>query len=222
MKDTIKKFKYVALGTIAYVFRLKAIFARALLIPFFLYLLLDMTEYLEPIPFLSFSVGFAYLIVHTLFAITTHRIVLLGRESTPKWGILNWSKRETKFVLHMFGLGLMVIPLVVLGFVPVVGMILFLGVMFWFIGRLSLVFPAIAIDQGISFKYSWELTRNYQFLMVLVVIVFPLLLLIPSMLISMVPYTFIITSTLSTLSTVFMVTALSITYREICEEIVES
>ena len=76
---------------------------------------------------------------------------------------------------------------------------------------------------------SWDLTKDYQLLMLLVVIVCPVLLAIPSILLSLIPYPFILTnfvSTLvivltnfvSTLVIVFEVAALSMAYQLITSE----
>ncbi len=218
MKNTLQKFKYVMQSAIRYVFEYKGALIKALIIPFCLYLLLDLAEYLELTTTAKVIASILGWIAHTLFAVTTHRIVLLGPESIPKWGALSWSKRETLFALHMLGLGVVVIPLAIFGFVPFIGVLLVICSAFWVIGRLSLVFPAIAIDQGVSFKYSWNITRNYQLLMVLVVIVFPILLWVPALLLSFIPYGFIGASILSTFATVFTVAALSVTYKEVLKE----
>ena len=222
MKFVITKFRYAVLGAVGYVFEYRNKLAKALLIPFLLYLALDVATYIQPIPVVAFGVSIMSIFVHSLFAITTHRIILLGPESVPKWGILSWSKRETSFALHLVGISLMLIPITVLAFIPTIGMALIIPTMFWLLGRLSLVFPGIAIDQAISYKHSWKLTKNNQILMMLVVILFPVLLLIPSKLISTIPYTFFISSALSTLCTVFMVAALSITYKELSIEALDN
>lgn len=163
--------------------------------------------------------GVLTVIVHTVFAITTHRIILLGPDAIPKWGLNTWSKRETFFALHFVGLSLVSVPILFLAFIPVVGWILALGLFSWLIGRASLVFPGIAVDQGITFKLSWELTNNRQLLMVLVVVAFPVFLMSPVYLLRFFPYTLPITSVISTGVTVVTITALSLTYKRICQDV---
>ena len=227
-------FRKIAFGAFGYVYEYKYTLAKALLIPFALYMTLDAVEILEPSFIASIGFAIAYLMIQTLFAITTHRVILLGPESVPKWGVLKWSKRETFFALHILGLavltgilGGMVTFLVsmLIPFANILGWgsaLIFIGAVAWLFARLALVFPAIAIDQGVSFKYSWKLTKNHQFLMVLVVVIFPALLLIPAYLLSSIQYSFILTSFLSSFATVFMVAALSVAYKMVCEEIYES
>jgi hypothetical protein len=88
----------------------------------------------------------------------------------------------------------------------------------WMMSRWSLVFPGIAIDKEISFELSWELTKDHQLLMFLVVIVFPVLLNIPTFFLEKLPKTIVLTIFLSTLSIVFTVAALSVSYQLIDKE----
>ena len=215
-------FKEVTLAAIGYVILYKRPLAKALLVPFVLFMLLDVTELFEPNLLVSIVTGVLALMVQTVFAITTHRMILLGPNSVPEWGLFKWSKRETFFALHVIGLGLTMVPIALLGLIPIVGLAIAIGTMCWVFARLSLVFPAIAIDQGVSFKLSWDLTKNRQLLMFLVVVVFPLALMIPANLLSFLPYSFLLTSLLATFATVFMVAALSVSYRLIYRETYES
>lgn len=211
-------FKEVVLAAIGYVIELKRPLSKALLVPFVLYILLDAADLQEPNSIASFSFWVLTIMVQTIFAITTHRMILLGPHSVPEWGMFKWSKRETYFALHVIGMGLLIVPVLVLAFIPVLGWLIGLGLMCWVLSRLSLVFPAIAIDQGVSFKYSWDLTRDKQLLMFLVVIVIPLVLIVPAILLSFIPYSFLVTSFLTTLATIFMVAALSVSYKLIYAE----
>src|SRR5690606_34925168 len=90
--------------------------------------------------------------VQSIFAITTHRVLLLGPNSVPTWGITSWTKRETFFVLHVLGLYLIVKAMTFLAYISSVGGIIALVLMFWIIGRFCLVFPGIAVDKGVSFR----------------------------------------------------------------------
>ena len=212
------KFREIFWETLGYGILYKQRLAQALLLPFMLYIALDMVPDLEMGLLVSTGMGVLTVIVHTVFAITTHRIILLGPDAVPKWGITKWSKRETFFSLHFVGLTLIFVPLSFLGFIPVVGWVLATGLFSWLLGRFSLVFPGIAVDEGVTFKLSWELTKNRQKLMVLVVVVFPVFLMFPAFLLKLLPYTLPITSFLSTLATVFTVIALSASYKHIGRE----
>jgi len=215
-------FKYIVAGAIGLVYESRAVLSKALLVPFALYMLLDAISALKLAVPVTYAVFILNVAVQTVFAITTHRVLLLGPGSVPKWGLYKLSKRELYFVAHLLGLGLILLPLGLLTFIPFVGGILAIVLYCWLVGRLSLVFPAIAIDQGVSFKYSWELTKNYQLLMFLVVIIYPILLAIPALFIGLVSNMSYIVSFLSTLATVFVVAALSVSYKLIYAEAYES
>lgn len=214
----MNEFKKVIAGVFYYIFKYRKTLAKTLAWPFSVLILLDVMEYLEFGILASIFIGIATVVIQTIFSITTHRVVLLGPESVPKWGLASWSKREAFFAFHLIGLYLIVVSLSFLGVIPVLGAILALVVLCWLIGRFSLVFPGIAVDKGVSFNLSWELTKNYQLLMFLVVIVFPLLLAIPMLLVTLVPHAFWLSSLLSTFVMVFEVAALSMAYLLIISE----
>jgi len=219
-------FKEVVLGSIGYIFTYKIRLAKALCIPFVIYVLMDAA--LEVLPDISpgmtglVVLGCLSIIVQAVVAVTTHRMVLLGPDSVSEWGSFKWSMRETSFLLRVVGLGVIVGLLSILGLFGIAGFGVALILMLWLAGRLSLVFPAIAIDKNITFKESWALTKDYQLLMVLAVIVFPIAVTIPViMLLETVPYTFLLVSFVSMLATVLAVTALSVSYQYVFRGIPE-
>ncbi len=215
-------FREVALGAIGYLNELKQPLAKALVIPFLIYTVLNAAAHID-LNILAFLFATLFsLMVQTVIAVTTHRMILLGPGAVPEWGISRWSMRETFFTLHAVGLVLVVSPLGLLGIVPVVGWLLALIVACWLIGRLSLVFPGIAIDQGVTFGLSWKLTRNRQMLMFLVVVIFPAMLFLPIFLLELLPYTLILTSFLATLATIMTIAALSVAYKIIYKETYET
>lgn len=206
-------FKKVVAGAFYYINEYKRTLAKALFLPFLAIISIDvMTEMLEPNMAVYIVLGLVSVVVQTIFAITTHRVVLLGPSSISAWGITSWSKRESFFVLHIIGISIMGIPFALLGFIPIVGGITALILICWFAGRLCLVFPGIAVDKGVSFKLSWELTEHHQLLMFLVVILFPTLLAIPSVILVLLPHGYILSSIFSAFILVFQVAALSMAY----------
>ena len=215
------EFKKVVAGALVYVNQYRHVLLKALAIPFIVYLLIDVITLLDIPPVLTWLLAALGLGVQAIFAITTHRVVLLGPGSVSTWGITSWSKRETYFVLHVIGLGLLIVPMAAVGSIPIVGTLVALVLICWVTGRLSLVFPAIAVDKGVSFKLSWEMMENYQMLMFSVVILFPMLLGIPAILLNFIPYTFLLASLVSTVVIVFQVAALSMAYQLISEGMYE-
>lgn len=211
-------FSYVVLGAFGLVYEHRVALAKALAWPFLLYLALNMLQSPESSQVSKFIIGFLGLLAQTIFAITTHRITLLGASSVGEWGLYRWTARETNFVLYGFGLGLIMVPFALLIFIPVIGWMLMIGLMCWIIGRLSLVFPAIAADQPITFMQSWQLTQNHQLLMFLVVVIFPLIMVVPALLLTLVPQIHFLTSVVTMLATVFVVAALSVAYQVVTRE----
>ena len=211
-------FTKVMAGAFYYVYENRVPLVKALSLPFIAFLVLGFIWEFEidgPIWYLLVALES---FLQVIFAITTHRIVLLEKESVPEWGLRSWSKRETFYCLHILGLAMISTVPVSLGLIPFVGPAIALLTIFWVCSRLSLVFPGIAVDKGVSFQMSWDLTKDYQLLMLLVIIVCPVLLAIPIILLSLIPYTFILTNFISTLVIVFEVAALSMAYQLITSE----
>lgn len=232
-------FKKVVLGAFGFVWIYRRQLFTALVFPFAFYVVVRLAQALLEGSGGGWILGLAEILAETLFAVTTHRMILLGPEAVPKWGILRWSKRETIFALHVFALQLLVILLAIplaIGFslvsepgsimVMPLGFVILVAA-FWLIGRLSLVFPGIAIDKGVMFVESWRLTKSYQVLMFCVVLLFPALLLIPLFAVGAVPALLFnnvflnafIESFLMTFATVFIVAALSVAYQIVTREV---
>src|SRR3989475_4252641 len=115
-------------------------------------------------------------VVFTLFAITCHRIVLLGDASVPEYGLHSWTSRETRF----FGWGAVVFLYVLLIVVPVILVIVgaaFAGVPFtkgyekywgllaavpamYVVARLAVLFPATAVGERRSTDWAFKTTAK--------------------------------------------------------------
>jgi len=212
-------FKKVVFGAFYIVNGYRASLAKALAIPFCFYLAIEGCAYLELPDVISWLLAVLSWIVYAVIAITTHRVVLLGPNSVPKWGITSWSKRETYFIFHVLAIGLITMGVSLLGLIPVVGLIAALLASCWLLPRFSLVFPGIAVDKGVTLKLSWELTKNYQLHMFLIVILFPILLSIPTLLFALVPYGSFLSSVCAAFVIVVEIAALSLTYQQITSEV---
>ena len=121
---------------------------------------------------------------YALFAVVVHRTVILGSESLPnRYGIF-WSARETRFVGWTIALFILTLGLaffigigatILAGALPP-GPLTFL-VLFgvWFVvayiyTRLSMLFPATAIDDATSFERAWQLTDGNGIRMIVVML----------------------------------------------------
>ncbi len=222
----------------------RGILAKALLIPFIVSCVLSLaSNFLPNVWFLSLSVCLSFG-VQVIFAITIHRVLLLGPDSVPEWGALKWNKRETWFLLHV--IALIAIPALFI-FLGIYSFLIFTGkgegyifgvisaIVLWVVGiylniRLPLVFPAIAIDRRIGLKESWKLTDKHEGLMILIGIMVPILFSIPMVLAMLFSFLMagafvqdslifnLIVVILQSLLTVFIIGALSVTYRFIMEK----
>lgn len=209
--------KKILFGAFYTVYSYRGHLARALLVPFAFLVAVETSAFWDIpalVDWMLYPVAWA---IYAIIAITTHRVVLLGPESVPKWGIKSWSRRETYFILHAVGIGLILLPLALLGAIPIIGSIAAVAIYLWLLGRLSLAFPGIAIDKGVTFKLSWELTANHQIPMVLVILVPPILLGIPTLLLELAPYGWFLSNVFSSLIVVFEIAALSLAYQVITE-----
>jgi len=116
----------------------------------------------------------ATVVFYALFAVSCHRIILLGRNSLPNEYGMYWSHRETRFA------GWLIVIFVIyaaismpLGFAYLVlpREAYFLQI-YWYVtvfvttyfeGRISMVLPATAVDQRMDLPSSWKLTRGHGF-----------------------------------------------------------
>jgi hypothetical protein len=191
---------------------------QALAILFVLSVGLSFVPINEGTPVAAAIVLLLQLLVHTLFAVTTHRVVLTGPDSVPTWGLNRWTQRETLFVLYLLGLSLIVVftmgvatilpPLLI---APVVVLV---AIAF---SSLSLVFPAVAIGEPMTLPAAWKLAEGHRLLMVATVFLFPLLLAMPLVALAALSMSVlgVLSTALQALITVFTITALSVAYAEI-------
>lgn len=210
-------FTKVLAGAIFSIGNQRLVLAKALLIPFLLSVATDFLGYLVSGVASSVLTNTLSYVVFTVMSVTTHRVVLLGAESVPEWGII-WPKaREWWFFLYFIMFSLLMMLCAVLVVIPVVGWILMLLLAGWLVARFSLVFPGIATDKNVTFTLSWQLTKDYQILMLLVVVLVPVLLALPFWLISFVPYAYYFSLLLYPVAWVFQVVILSIAYQLITD-----
>ena len=221
--------KRIIWGAFGYVYVLGTVFIKALLIPIAALIILDIifagqSERKSTGALVGLSV-----FIHTIIAITTHRIILLGPNSIPEWGIYIPRKREFYFAIHLIGLGVFMIPvsltIILLSlFMPtstttfVAALVIYLLAFSYIAARFSLVFPAIATDQSLSFSDSWKATRSHQLSMIMVVAIFPIIVSIPEQLLYYLPYMEIIASLLAAITTILTIAALSVAFQVITEK----
>ncbi len=131
-----------------------------------------------------------------LFAVTCHRLILLGDHSVPQYGLIRWSSRETRFVswtllIYLCAWVAAVVPNI-LAFHFMSGAprpswpmswamfaISFFAIMAlpgYLFARLSVLLPATAVDERPSFNWAWKITKGNGWRLFLVVGVLPIVL----------------------------------------------
>ena len=114
------------------------------------------------------------IIVTTLFSVTWHRRYLLPEKSLTVSATLNWTQRHWRFLRALvifFAIYMaLIMPFSILvsllllfsdptasTLVPIAAVFPFL---MYFLARLSLLFPAAAVDERLTVKACWQRTKN--------------------------------------------------------------
>jgi hypothetical protein len=126
-----------------------------------------------------------------LFAVTCHRLVLLGDHSVPKYGLIRWSSRETRFVgwtllIYLCAWVAAVVPsILAFQFIPyalalrpswamfAISFFAIIVLPAYLFARLAVLFPATAVDERPSLAWAWKVTEGNGWRLFLVVGVLP-------------------------------------------------
>lgn len=124
-------------------------------------------------------IGWVLALVHwaifALFAVIVHRLVLVPDADRHRPALPHWTRREARFFIALLGVGalmavvgaaIVLVPGTVLAnlkFDAAVGLIPELARLprMYVLGRLCLVFPAIALDRPVDLRWSWRLTKGH-------------------------------------------------------------
>ena len=206
-------------GAFSFVYQYRRCLFKALIVPLIILLILAIVEKtIELTNFWSILLTVIDSLTYTVFAITIHRIVLLGEESVPEWGFRKISMREISFFIRSIGIGLFLMAPGLLIFIPYVGWVLALVSIAYLLGRFSLVFPAIATGEKWAFKDSWKATEEHQLMMAIIAAILPLVIALPTIILIFIPNTEIFTVVLSLITTIFSVAALSLAFKFVHDE----
>jgi len=127
---------------------------------------------------INWLAGFA---VYTMFAVAWHRRTLVGTEAITFGAAMRWGVRQWRYFgrLVLMVINIMVFLFVmsallvnVLPVVPALSVLMITGSLIY--ARLSLVLPAAAIDQPMTFGAAVKLSAGNSWRMVLAVVVLPL------------------------------------------------
>lgn len=214
MKPT---FLNVALSAVYILYQQRTILLQKLAIPFVVLTTLELVQGRQTAMILLQVVTIAFV------AIITHRIVLLGPNSVPKWGIC-FSLRETIFSIFFVVVALIFVIVFLLASAiaaplsaihPVLTVATGAFVAIYITARISLVMPAIAVDHNTYFSYAWTLSKNHKTLMNLVIALPPILLGLPYYLLELIPLLKWAVYFWDFIATVITVAVLSTAYKSI-------
>jgi hypothetical protein len=220
-------------------------FARALAVPLVSLAVLTLSWYYanEFLPnFVKWLLYVLYGLLFTLFAVTCHRLVLLGPESVATRLAPRWSWRESKFLAWMVVAWVfsMAVWFLLLNAISIPLFNAFKPASdesqpwfewlvhaskipaFYVFARLCLVFPATAIDNKPGLKWTWNLTRGNGWRLVVVVGVLPWMISHLAGLLYRENATVFETIILSVLGIALFaveIAALSLSYRELTKEV---
>ncbi|PLY04503.1 MAG: hypothetical protein C0625_16360 [Arcobacter sp.] len=122
----------------------------------------------------SFLLLFLLILANISVAITTHRVIILGKDSVPKLGSYIFGLRELNFLFKSILLIIIIlIPTIPTFFIPIIGPYITIVLALILFSRLSFIFPALACDEKMSFFQAWKYTKNHTFLTLFTIIIFP-------------------------------------------------
>jgi hypothetical protein len=206
----------VIVGALASVLSDLPTLGKALLGPGLVYLALNFLPNEEITIGIAILLAVASLVLHTVFAITTHRIIMLGPDSVPEWGLRSWSSRETRFAGYVLSLVMMLGALIAIAMAtqpvgPVIVMVVAV------VGgcSLSLIFPAVALEEEFTLADAWRMAQGHISSLILCIWLFPFLLAILTFLVGMIPYARPLAALMELITTVLTIAALSLAFSEI-------
>lgn len=208
--------KKVIVGALASVLAELPVLVKALAIPGIIFLVLKFFPVTDISQAGAIVFAIVSLLLHTVFAITTHRIIMLGPESMPEWGLRSWSKRETRFLGYLLVFILMISVLVAFSIVsqpigPMIAMVVAI------IGgcTLTLVFPAVAIEEEFTLGDAWRMANGHIGSLIVCIGLFTFLLGILTILVSSIPYALPLAAILELGTNVLTIAVLSVAFGEI-------
>ncbi len=236
MRETVRlPVGKIILGSIVLVWEQRRPLIRVLAITAIIMVILDVVQERFAAKSFVYDLVFVlpYMIVVTMFCVNCHRFVLLGRDKVPTCGILAWTGREFRF------LGWIIfIVIVYYAFVPIyilvatnidessaglsafarnwLSLIAMTLPPVYISARVSIMFPATAVDTRPSLHTIWNLTGGNGWRLAIIIVLFPIILSVFPILFTLLDDSLIAEISLSILTTalfVIEIVALSLSYR---------
>lgn len=206
----------VIVGALASVLAELPVLVKALTIPGIIFLVLKFLPIQEITQATAILLVVASLFLHTVFAITTHRIVMLGSDSIPEWGLKSWSMRETRFLGYLLLFILMISVLVAFAIVtPPIGPMIVLVVAVVGGCTLTLVFPAIALEEEFTLGDAWRMAQGHIGALIVCIGLFSFLMSMFTFGVAMIPYASPLAAIFELSTNVLTIAVLSIAFGEI-------
>jgi len=144
-------------------------------------------------------VGIPLTLIFTIFAVSCHRLLLIGNHAVSRLGVSKFTKREMKFLMWW----IFIVAIAFLVFIPVsLPLFLIIGEAFeleatsensnfslssylstiiaflplmYLIGRFSLVLPATAVDQQPTLTWAWAQSKTNAWRLAILVGILPMM-----------------------------------------------
>lgn len=164
------------------------------------------------------------LAVYTVLAVNLHRLVLLGPQAVPAYGLQRPGRREFRYLGWSLFQGLVAAAVLVLAspllaISQPLGLAIAMLAVAWCVGRCALALPSVALDQPVALANLWQWSRGAGFGLGFIVVGLPLvvaLVLMPLSL-SQSPLAQLLALLGSMLTVVFAVSALAVAWRVLRE-----
>ena len=143
----------------------------------------------------KFVQAFINMAIYILFAITCHRLVLVGDQGVPDFGLKTWTLREWRYMgwaivifaiwmLYSFVINSFIVSAFVKNveaggqadaFQSIKSLSYFAYIpLLYIFSRLSVMYPAIALDRQVTAQWAWRLTDRNGWRLTVVVSIFAL------------------------------------------------
>jgi hypothetical protein len=181
--------------TLSIVWTKKFILLRSLVLPYSLFVVIGIIQ-----PYIAIKFGivmgtFTRLlgsIAASLYVVTCHRLIILGDDSIPRYGILLPKGREIRFWGWTIGIGLLffigsllamfilhkityllvlLFPMMAIKKTIPIELILIILPGIYILASLTLIFPAVAVDQRPSFAWAWKQSSNNKLRFSLIIVI---------------------------------------------------
>lgn len=213
--------KFTAIGAIsqacAKLKNQQAVLFSTLPVPILIMVVIEFFRMQSASPAISLISAAANIYLYAVIAITVHRILLIGSDAV-EYPVMFPSHRIFEFILFSLAIGIVLIPVAILVFIPGIGILLFYLAAAYVVGRLSMILPSLAADDRWTFSESWRATHKYQFELFFIIGILPFISVVPELLLNGIPGAGPLLVLISCLVSIVLIASLSVAFAYIREE----